>query len=89
MPGCPQSGPAAELPTSGELTRVPTIRQRPETVVQGVLLSCVGGFLDAFTFVRFGVFANAQTGNVVLLGIDLSKTEWRAALMRLVPISSS
>ena len=83
---CPQSRPAALPPASGELARVPPIRQRPETVVQGVLLSCVGGFLDAFTFVRFGVFANAQTGNVVLLGIDAAKAEWRAALTRLVPI---
>ena len=83
---CPQSRPAAELPAPGERARVPPIRQRPETVVQGVLLSCVGGFLDAFTFVRFGVFANAQTGNVVLLGIDAAKAEWRYASMRLVPI---
>jgi uncharacterized membrane protein YoaK (UPF0700 family) len=28
-------------------------------------LACVGGFLDAYTFVGYnGVFANAQTGNV-------------------------
>lgn len=65
---------------------MPSIRRRPDTTAQGALLSCVGGFLDAFTFVRFGVFANAQTGNVVLLGIDAGQGEWRDALLRLVPI---
>ena len=65
---------------------MPSIRQRPETTIQGALLSCVGGYLDAFTFVRFGLFANAQTGNVVLLGVDAGRAEWHDALLRLVPI---
>ena len=35
-----------------------------------MLLAGVGGFLDAYTFVGYhGVFANAQTGNIVLLGV--------------------
>lgn len=35
----------------------------------GLLLAGVGGFLDAYTFVGYGgVFANAQTGNIVLFG---------------------
>lgn len=37
------------------------------------LLAMVGGFLDAYTyFERGGVFANAQTGNIVKLGIALA-----------------
>ena len=39
----------------------------------GLMLCLAGGFLDAYTFVtRGGVFANAQTGNIVLLGLELA-----------------
>ena len=40
-----------------------------------MLLTAVGGFLDAFTFVQHGVFANAQTGNVVLFTVDLDDND--------------
>ena len=49
-----------------------------ETVPFCMLLAIVGGFLDAYTFVgRGGVFCNAQTGNIVLLGVYLSLGRWR------------
>ena len=33
----------------------------------GAILAAVGGFLDAYTYLARGqVFANAQTGNIVL-----------------------
>lgn len=52
-----------------------------------ILLSCAGGYLDAFTWVAHGrVFANAQTGNVVLLGIDVATGDWTDAIHRLMPI---
>ena len=36
----------------------------------GALLAVAGGLLDAYTYLmRDGVFANAQTGNIVLLGV--------------------
>jgi uncharacterized membrane protein YoaK (UPF0700 family) len=58
-----------------------------ESVRFGILLAIVGGFLDAYTFVgRGGVFANAQTGNIVLLGIYASEGEWRQALVHVPPI---
>lgn len=58
-----------------------------ESVPFGVLLAIVGGFLDAYTFIgRGGVFANAQTGNIVLLGVYASKREWRQALIHVPPI---
>ena len=58
-----------------------------ESVPFGVLLAIVGGFLDAYTFMsRGGVFANAQTGNIVLLGVYASKREWRQALIHVPPI---
>ncbi len=46
-----------------------------------------GGFLDAYTFVtRDGVFANAQTANVILSGIDMASGQWRSALGYLPPL---
>ncbi|MDP4093942.1 MAG: YoaK family protein [Bacillota bacterium] len=58
-----------------------------ESVPFGILLAIVGSFLDAYTYVsRGGVFANAQTGNIVLLGIYASKGEWYQALAHIPPI---
>jgi uncharacterized membrane protein YoaK (UPF0700 family) len=53
------------------------------------ILTLVGGFLDAYTyFERGGVFANAQTGNIVKLGIALSNGADDACLTYLLPICS-
>ena len=50
-------------------------------------LASVGGFLDAYPFVGYnGVFANAQTGNIVLLGVDAQAGHWREALLHIPPI---
>src|SRR5512133_1901150 len=58
-----------------------------ESVELGILLAIVGGFLDAYTFIgRGGVFANAQTGNVVLMGIEAATGEWGKAVLHAVPI---
>lgn len=58
-----------------------------ESMRLGILLATVGGFLDAYTFIcRGGVFANAQTGNIVLLGVDIAKGNFRQAFMVLLPI---
>jgi uncharacterized membrane protein YoaK (UPF0700 family) len=58
-----------------------------ESVEFGIFLAIVGGFLDAYTFVgRGGVFANAQTGNFVLMGIEVAIGEWRQAVLHAVPI---
>ena len=38
-----------------------------ESLLLGALLAVAGGFFDAYTYLcRGGVFANAQTGNIVL-----------------------
>ncbi|QNK82193.1 YoaK family protein [Nakamurella sp. PAMC28650] len=66
---------------------MPAIRTRPESLIVAVLLSVIGGFLDAYTFVGHGgVFANAQTGNVVLFGVEAAARHWRAALLHVPPI---
>jgi uncharacterized membrane protein YoaK (UPF0700 family) len=60
-------------------------RARVGTLGIGALLASAGGFLDGFTYVGHGhVFANAMTGNVVLLGINFFSGSWHAAL-RLLP----
>jgi len=52
-----------------------------------MLLSGAGGFLDAFTWLGHGgVFANAQTGNVVLLGIYAASGQWDKSLRHVPPI---
>lgn len=53
----------------------------------GVLLAIVGGFLDAYTFIsRDGVFANAQTGNIVLFAVRAANGEWEGALLYIPPV---
>lgn len=52
-----------------------------------VILS--GGFQDAYTFIARGkVFANAQTGNIVLMSASLFRGEWLTAVKYLVPLGA-
>lgn len=61
--------------------------QLSESYSVAVILAVAGGFLDAYTFIcRGGVFANAQTGNIVLLGIGLSKGDWHGVRAAIAPI---
>ena len=66
------------------------MREQPsESYPIGAVLACVGGFLDAYTYLcRGGVFANAQTGNIVLFGLHLAEGRWAQALFCLVPIAA-
>lgn len=62
-------------------------KQTSESFRLGAMLAIAGGILDAYTYlVRGGVFANAQTGNIVLLGVRLIQGQWRLALHYLIPI---
>ncbi len=57
------------------------------SVILGILLAIVGGFLDAYTFVsRDGVFANAQSGNMVIFAVKVVNEEWDSAFLYLSPI---
>lgn len=61
--------------------------QKSESMVTVIFLILSGGFQDAYTyFVRGEVFANAQTGNIVLLGNHLASREWSLALRYLAPV---
>lgn len=58
-----------------------------ETFRTGALLAVVGGFLDAYTYLlRGGVFANAQTGNIVLLAVNAAEGNWKKAVYYVAPI---
>ena len=53
------------------------------------VLMVVAGFFGAYTFLlRGNVFCNAQTGNVVLMGMALGAGKWKEALYYLIPISA-
>lgn len=61
--------------------------QMSESRLTGCALAMVGGGLDAYTYLCRGhVFANAETGNIVLLGLRLAEGDWPGALLYLIPI---
>lgn len=61
--------------------------QISQSVVIGALLATVGGFLESYTFVtRDGVFANCQTGNLVMMVIEIANGAFYHAFLYLVPI---
>lgn len=54
-----------------------------------VFIILSGGFQDAYTYCcRGGVFANAQTGNIVLMSAALFRGEWGTLTKYLVPVLS-
>lgn len=53
----------------------------------GAILAMSGGFMDAYSYMCRGkVFANAQTGNMLLLGISLAEHHMETALHYLFPV---
>ena len=62
-------------------------KQMSENFILGIMLALCGGFLDAYTFItRGGVFANAQTGNIVLMGINIAKGDFERVIHYVVLI---
>ena len=61
--------------------------QMSESLPVGLLLALAGGILDSYTYLNRGqVFATAETGNLVLLGIHLAQGELGRVLSCLFPI---
>ena len=61
--------------------------QMSESFLTAVFLSLSGGLQDAYTYLFRGkVFANAQTGNIVLLSVSLIDGNFGKALHYLVPL---
>jgi uncharacterized membrane protein YoaK (UPF0700 family) len=67
---------------------VVTIHRRTDQLPVGALLAAAGGFFDAYTLVLYGVFANLQSGNVVLFWLQVTSWHWQAAALRLIPIGA-
>lgn len=56
------------------------------SLLMGMILALVGGFLDAYTYVtRDGVFATAQTGNTVLFAVRAASPEFDGAIQNVPP----
>lgn len=61
--------------------------QTSEHYTTAWILAVVGGILDAYTYIcRGNVFANAQTGNIVLMGANLAEGKFGEAVNYLYPI---
>lgn len=61
--------------------------QMSEAVSTGILLTLSGGFQDAYTYYCRGkVFANAQTGNIILLGHHAMEGNFAGAFRYFVPV---
>ena len=61
--------------------------QMSESFFLTAILAIVGGFLDSYSYLMRGhVFANAQTGNIVLFGVNLQKRDFTQAFYYFVPI---
>ena len=61
--------------------------QMSESFLTAVFLSLSGGLQDAYTYLFRGkVFANAQTGNIVLLSANIMDGQWDRVLNYLVPL---
>ena len=62
-------------------------RQMSESFLTAAFLSISGGLQDAYTYLFRGkVFANAQTGNIVLLSACVVDRNWYQAAHYLIPL---
>lgn len=63
--------------------------QTSESFRLSAVLSFSGGLQDAYTYnVRGNVFANAQTGNVVLMSQNFMMGNWRSGIRYMLPLLS-
>ena len=68
------------------MTTAKVSTQMSESMTLAVFLTLAGGFQDAYSYnCRGKVFANAQTGNIVLLGQNLAQGNWDLGLRYLLP----
>ena len=68
-------------------SRLKSHKQMSEAFLTAAFLSLSGGLQDAYTYISRGkVFANAQTGNIVLLSQHIFEGNFRAGMHYLVPL---
>lgn len=62
-------------------------KQMSEAFLTAAFLSLSGGLQDAYTYMSRGkVFANAQTGNIVLLSQSVFERDWSRSVHYLIPL---
>lgn len=63
--------------------------QMSESYRIAISLAFSGGFMNAYTYLmRGGVFANAETGNVIFMGLHLMNKDYHRAMEFFIPICS-
>lgn len=63
-----------------------TAKQMSESIRLTSILAVSGGFMDAYSYLeRDHVFANAQTGNILLFGVNLSQGNFGTACRYFLP----
>ena len=68
---------------------IPSPPRTGDTIATATVLALTGGMLDAIVYLTHGhVFANAMTGNVVLLGVAVLGRDWQQASRHMVPIGA-
>lgn len=62
-------------------------KQTSESIELAAILAFSGGLMDAYSYLARGkVFANAQTGNILLFGVNLADGDVDRALHYAVPV---
>ncbi len=65
------------------------IKQHSDSFIIAIILFFLGGFQNAYTYVNCGkIFANLQTGNLVLMAINLADKNFPLVFRYLVPLVS-
>ena len=64
-------------------------KQMSESFLTAAFLSISGGLQDAYTYIFRGkVFANAQTGNIVLLSQSITERDYAKSIHYMIPLLS-
>lgn len=70
-----------------EITEHTPRHQMSQSLLMGILLALNGGYLEVYTYTtRDQVFANAQTGNIVLAAISAAQGDWPGLVNHLIPV---
>ena len=83
------SANAREGRQQGGCTTMQRAKQISESIELGIILALAGGFMDVYSYIgRDHVFANAQTGNILLVGVSISEGNWVLAGRYFFPVVS-
>lgn len=64
-------------------------KQMSQSLIVGALLALAGGMLDAYTFLcRGGLFATAETGNLVMLGVSAARGDFTRTLYYVLSVAA-